>query len=83
MKDMVKTYQSKISTFFQLPKVMISFDMFRYQLSLIKIAMIPKTVILGDFNLDYERMYHDNYARKHMLDDIENELSEFNLNHLL
>ena len=54
-------------------------EMFKYQLSLIKNAMIPKTVVLGDFNLDYGKLYDDNYACKHMFDDFENELSDFDL----
>ena len=30
-------------------------EKFKYQLNSIKNAMIPKTVLLGDFNLDYEK----------------------------
>ena len=50
-----------------------------YQLSLIKIAIIPKTVILNDFNLDYSQRYNVDYARMQMFDDFENELSDFDL----
>ena len=50
-----------------------------YQLSLIKIAIIPKTVILNDFNLDYSQRYNVDYARRQMFDDFENELSDFDL----
>ena len=37
-------------------------EKFKYQLNSIKNAMIPKTVLLGDFNLDYEKIYEDSYA---------------------
>ena len=36
-------------------------EKFKNQLVLIKKAMIPDTVLLGDFNLDYEKIYDDNY----------------------
>ena len=41
--------------------------------------MIPKTVILNDFNLDYSQRYNVDYARMQMFDDFENELSDFDL----
>ena len=41
--------------------------------------MIPKTVILNDFNLDYSQRYNVDYARRQMFDDFENELSDFDL----
>ena len=37
-------------------------EKFKYQLRLIKDAMMPKTVILGDFNINYEKIYDDNYV---------------------
>ena len=42
-------------------------EKFKYQLNLIKNAMIPKTVLLGDFNLDYEKIYDDSYAHKNIM----------------
>ena len=36
-------------------------DKFKSQLKAIKNAMIPKTVIVGDFNIDYDKiLYHLN-----------------------
>ena len=54
-------------------------DKFKYQLALIKNAVTRKTIILGDFNLDYLKKYDVNYARKNMFEDFENEMSDFNL----
>ena len=54
-------------------------EKFKTQLKLIKNAMIPNTIVLGDFNLDYDKIYNDNYAHKLMFDDFESELSCFNL----
>ena len=54
-------------------------EKFKYQLGLIKNAMTTKTVILGDFNIDYEKIYDDNYAHKNLFDDLESELSCFNI----
>ena len=41
--------------------------------------MIPKTVIIGDFNIDYDKIFDDNYANKNMFDDFDELLGEFNL----
>ena len=41
--------------------------------------MIPKTVLLGDFNLDYGRIYDDNYAHKNLFADFDEILSDYNL----
>ena len=54
-------------------------DKFKTQLNLIKQAMIPKTVLLGDFNLDYGRIYDDNYAHKNLFADFDEILSDYNL----
>ena len=50
-----------------------------YQLRLIRNAMTNKTVIFSDFNIDYEKIYDDNYAHKNLFDDLDSELSCFNL----
>ena len=52
---------------------------FKYQLELIKNAMIDGCVILGDSNLDYAKVYDDNYCNKNMFSDFNGVLSEFNL----
>ena len=39
--------------------------------------MTRKTIILGDFNLDYLMKFDVNYARKHMFEDFENEMSNY------
>ena len=54
-------------------------DKFKYQIQLIKTAMTSDTVLLGDFNLDYKRIYVDNYAHKNLFSDFDYELSIFNL----
>ena len=41
--------------------------------------MTTKTVILGDFNIDYEKNFDDSYAHKYLFSDLEIELSCFNL----
>ena len=41
--------------------------------------MTRKTIIQGDFNLEYLKKYDVNYAHKHMFADFENEMSNFNL----
>ena len=54
-------------------------EKFKSQLNVIKNAMIPKTVILGDFNIDYDKIFNDNYAHKNLFDDFDEMLAEFNL----
>ena len=58
-------------------------DKFKYQIQLIKTAMTSDTVLLGDFNLDYKRIYVDNYAYKNLFSDFDYELSIFNLVHMI
>ena len=43
---------------------------FKYQLELIKHAMIESCVLIGDFNIDYTRIYDDNYGRIYQSDFI-------------
>ena len=52
---------------------------FRYQLELIKAAMTSKCVIVGDFNMDYAKIFDDNYNNKNLFQDFEDILSSFNL----
>ena len=41
--------------------------------------MKPKTVIQGDFNLDFEKIYSDNYAHKNLFQNFDKLLSIYNL----
>ena len=41
--------------------------------------MTPKTVILVEFNLDFEKIYDDTYAHKNLFADFDDVLSDFNL----
>ena len=52
---------------------------FRYQLELIKNAMTSKCVIVGDFNMDYAKIFDDNYNNKNLFQDFDDILSSFNL----
>ena len=52
---------------------------FKYQLELIKNAMTSKCVIVGDFNMDYAKIYDDNYNNKNLFQDFDDILSDFNL----
>ena len=46
-------------------------EKFKYQLQLIKGAMTSDTLLIGDFNLNYEKVHDDNYAYKNMFVDFE------------
>ena len=52
---------------------------FKYQLNLIKNAMIESCVIVGDFNIDYSRIHDDNYCKKNLFEDFDITLSDFSL----
>ena len=52
---------------------------FIYQLEVIKNAMIEKCLLLGDFNLDYNKIYDVNYSQQNMFDDFDDNLAMFNL----
>ena len=54
-------------------------EMFNFQLSLIKLAYTPSTIVVGDFNLDFAKRHDDNYARKNLFDDFESKLGDCNL----
>ena len=41
--------------------------------------MIDKCILLGDFNLNYDKIYDDNYAHRALFDDFEKVLSHENL----
>ena len=52
---------------------------FKCQLELIKHAMIESCVVIGDFNIDYTRIYDDNYGRKTLFEDFDEVLSDCKL----
>ena len=54
-------------------------EKFIYQLEIIKNPYCEKCVIIGDLNLDYGKIYDDNYAHKLLFEDFENALSVFDL----
>ena len=56
-----------------------SSEIYSFIHSFIKNAFIDKCVVLGDFNLDYEKVYDDNYAHKLLFEDFEITLSMCNL----
>ena len=58
-------------------------DFFMHQISLVKIAMTPNTVLLGDFNLDYARKYELDYVNKNMFINFDKELDVFNLEQVI
>ena len=41
--------------------------------------MMPNTVLLGDFNLNYEKIYDDNYAHKNLFSDFDEILHDCEL----
>ena len=51
-------------------------EKFRYQLNLIKIAMKTKTAIIGDFNIDFDKLFDDNYAHRNLFDDFDEILNQ-------
>ena len=52
---------------------------FKHQLELIKNAMTSKYVIVCDFNMDYAKIFDDNYNNKNLFQDFDDILSSFNL----
>ena len=54
-------------------------DFFKYQLELLKIATHGNTIILGDFNLDWNRKGVHGYQFKNYFSDMDNILAESNL----
>ena len=52
---------------------------FKYQLEIIKSAMLDGCIVIGDFNLGYAKVYDDNYCTKNLFMDFDVVLSEFNL----
>ena len=50
-------------------------EKFKYQLNLIKVAMKKRTIIIGDFNLDYSQKENINYKYANMFNDFEEILS--------
>ena len=58
-------------------------DKFTIQLQLIKAAYTPTTIILGDFNLDWNKKFVASYAYKNYFEDMELHLEEFGLNQMV
>ena len=54
-------------------------DKFNQQLSLIDNAVTNKTILLGDFNLDWFKRHSSNYALRNMFADFEEKLQAHNL----
>ena len=54
-------------------------DKFNYQLDLIKIALSPETVLLGDFNIDDAKRFEVNYSNRNLFCDFEEKLSDHGL----
>ena len=52
---------------------------FNYQLDLIKNALTPNTILLGDFNLDNNKRFCSDYAFKKFFEDMNNALGEYDL----
>ena len=54
-------------------------DLFTRQLDLIKLAFNSNTVLMGDFNLDYNKRFDVNYQRENLFELFENKLGDLNL----
>ena len=54
-------------------------EKFKYQLQCIKEANSLNMVLLGDFNLDYNKLHDVNYARKILFEDFQSELEHLEL----
>ena len=52
---------------------------FKYQLSLIREAFVKGTILLGDFNIDYQKKHCVNYSSGSLFEDFEEILSHLNL----
>ena len=52
---------------------------FKYQLNIIKKALTQKSLLIGDFNLDYRKKFDVDYAHKNLFSDFDEELSSSNL----
>ena len=58
-------------------------DKFVYQLGLVKQAFTTSSILLGDFNLDWQRRHDVSYSHKNYFSDMENLLGTLNLNQLV
>ena len=52
---------------------------FKYQLEVKKNAMTERCIIIGDFNLDYSKVFDVNYGYKGLFEDFDVALSNFEL----
>ena len=54
-------------------------EKFKYQLEIIKKAMTERCIVIGDFNIDYAKIFDVNYGNKGLFEDFEAALSKFEL----
>ena len=55
----------------------------KYQLNLLKIAYLPNTIVMGDFNIDYRRRFDINYTNHELFNDFDDILGDFDLQQLV
>jgi hypothetical protein len=55
------------------------FDFFMKQLIIIKDNIVPNTILLGDFNLDFEMQYEQDYSHKRYFEELNSIISQYNL----
>jgi hypothetical protein len=58
-------------------------EKFKYQLGLVKNAMNLSTILVGDFNIDYNKKFDVNYVHKNLFADFDETLSNFGLAQLI
>jgi exonuclease III len=58
-------------------------EKFKYQLSLIKKALTPGTILVGDFNIDFFFKFDVDYVHKNLFADFDEALSDFGLAQLI
>ena len=58
-------------------------EKFLYQINLIKLALTPDTILLGDFNLNFNKHSDAKYDRKNLFKDFDEALSDHNLTQLI
>ena len=56
---------------------------FQIQLDLIKGSYVPKSIVLGDFNIDYGRKFDVTYTRKDLFNDFDTTLGNLSLIQLI
>jgi len=58
-------------------------EKFKYQLSLIKKAITPITILVGDFNVDYLKKFDVDYVHRNLFADFDEALSDFGLEQMI